>query len=190
MRNNPELKAYRYGIEKGKAAYDLSFNEFMPDFTVKFQQMVKRDRVDEKSWAGMLGVTIPLWFFQKQAFGVKEMRSELEMLKAEYAAKEKAVLFDVRDAYARVEANKKLIELYETSFLPQAEETLNASIKGYGSDKTDFLTLLDSRRMLVDFKLKHYNAILELRIAFADLERAIGASADVNQAKEVKDAKK
>jgi cobalt-zinc-cadmium efflux system outer membrane protein len=188
--NNPELKAYRYGIEKGKAAYDLSLNEFMPDFTVKFRQMFKRDGVDEKSWAGMLGATIPLWFFQKQAFGVKEMKAELEMLKAEYAAKEKAILFDVRDAYARVEANKKLVELYETSFLPQAEETLNASIKGYESDKADFLTSLDSRRMLVDFKLKHYNAILDLRIALADLERAIGAGTDLDQAKEVKNAKK
>ncbi|MDD5422014.1 MAG: TolC family protein [Candidatus Omnitrophica bacterium] len=188
--NNPELKAYRYGIERGKTAYDLSLNEFMPDFTLKYKQMVQGDKAVGDAWAGMLGVTVPLWFFQKQAFGVKEMKSELEMLKAEYAAKEKAVLFDVRDAYARVEANKKLVELYETAFLPQAEETLNASIKGYESDKTDFLTLLDSRRMLVDFKLKHYNAILDLRIAVADLERAIGASADSEKPKEVKNAKK
>lgn len=188
--NNPELKAYRYGIERGKVAYDLSLNEFMPDFTIKYKQMVQGDRAVGNSWAGTLGVTIPLWFFQKQAFGVKEMKLELEMLKAEYAAKEKTVLFDVRDAYARVEANKKLVELYETAFLPQAEETLNASMKGYESDKADFLTLLDSRRMLVDFKLKHYNAILDLRIALADLERAMGASADHDQLKEVKNAKR
>ena len=189
LQNNPELKAYRYGIEKGKAAYDLSLNEFMPDFKVKFQQEIKGGKAQEDSWAGMLGVTIPLWFFQKQAFGVKEMKSELEMLKAEYAAKEKTVLFDVRDAYARVEANKKLVELYETAFMPQAEETFNASMKGYESDKADFLTLLDSRRMLVDFKLRHYNAILDLRIGLADLERATGINADYDQLKEVKNAK-
>lgn len=188
--NNPELKAYRYGIERGKAAYDLSLNEFMPDFSLKYRQMVQGDKAVGNAWAGTLGVTVPLWFFQKQAFGVKEMKSELEMLKAEYAAKEKAVLFDVRDAYARVEANKKLVELYETAFLPQAEGTLSASMKGYESDKADFLTLLDSRRMLVDFKLKHYNAILDLRIALADLERAIGVNADPDRTKEVKNAKK
>ncbi|MDP3803934.1 MAG: TolC family protein, partial [Candidatus Omnitrophota bacterium] len=120
--NNPELKSYRYAIERGKAAYDLSLNEFMPDFVVKFKQMVKKDSVDEKAWAGMLGVTIPLWFFEKQAFGVKEMYSELEMLKAEYKTKENMVLFDVRDSYARAEANKKLVELYMTAFIPQAEQ--------------------------------------------------------------------
>jgi len=177
-RHNPELKAYRYGIERGQAAYDLSLNEFMPDFKVRFQQAIGRDRVNKKEWAGMLGATIPLWFFQKQAFGVKEMKSELEMLKAEYASKEKAVLFDVRDAYARVEANRKLVELYETAFLPQAKETLQASMRGYESNKTDFLTLLDSRRMLTDFELKHYDAILDVRIALADLERAMGVDFD------------
>ena len=183
-KNNPELKVYRYAIEKGKAAYDLAANEFMPDFTVKFKQMVKRDRVDENAWAGMLGVTIPVWFFQKQVFGVKEMKSELEMLKAEYKMKENMVLFDVRDAHARVEANMKVVELYETAFIPQANETVAAALRGYESGKADFLTLLDSQRMLIEFKLDHYNAILDLRVALADLERAVGV--DLENKKEVR----
>lgn len=172
--NNQELKAYRYAIDRGKAAYDLSLNEFMPDFTVKFKQMIVNDRIDEKAWAGMLGVTIPLWFFQKQAFGVKEMYSELEMLKAEYRMKENMVLYDIRDLHARVEANKKIVELYEMAFIPQADQTVGAAIKGYESGRLDFLTLLDSQRMLIEFKLDHYRAILDLRIALAELERSVG----------------
>jgi outer membrane protein TolC len=176
--DNPELKAYRYAIERGKAAYDLSLNEFMPDFNLRFKQMVKKGRVEENAWAGMLGVTIPLWFFQKQAFGVKEMKAELEMLEAEYKTKENMVLFDVRDSYARTQANKKLIELYLTSFIPQAEQTVAAALKGYETEKADFLTLLDSQRMLIEFKLEYYSAILELRMALADLERAVGIDVD------------
>jgi len=183
QQNNQELKAYRYAIERGKAAYDLSLNEFMPDFMVRFKQMVKRDRPDEKAWAGMLGVTIPLWFFEKQAFGVKEMKSELEMVKAEYRMKENSVLFDVRDSYARAEASKKTIELYETSFIPQADEAVKAARAAYESGRADFLTLLDSQRMLIDFKLDHYKTILEFRIALADLERSIGVDLDTLQGK-------
>lgn len=181
---NPELKAYRYGIERGKAAYDLSLNEFMPNFVVKFRQMTGADKADKRMWAGMLGVTVPLWFFQKQAFGVKEMKAELEMLKAEYRAKENMILFNIRDSYARVAANKKIVELYETAFLPQADETVKASLKGYSSGMTDFLTLLDSQRNLEDFKIDHYKAILELRIAIADLERSMGITLDELQEKE------
>ncbi|MDP3789315.1 MAG: TolC family protein [Candidatus Omnitrophota bacterium] len=171
---NPELRAYRYAIEKGKAAYDLSANELMPDFMIKFRQMMDEDH----QWAGMLGATIPLWFMEKQAFGIKEMKAELEMLKAEYRMKENMVLFDVRDSFARVDANKKIIELYETAFLPQASETVNAAMRGYESGKADFLTLLDSQRMLIEFKLDHYRAILDFRVALADLERSIGAELD------------
>jgi len=179
--HNPELKAYRYAVERGEAAYELSLNEYLPDFTVKFKQMVDEGRAEDGAWAGMVGVTIPLWFFQKQAFGVKEMKSELEMVKAEYRAKESAVLFDINDAYARAQANKKLIELYETAFLPQAEEAANVAIKGYQAEKSDFLTALDSQRALIGFKLDHYKAILDLWVALADLERAVGQDLDLSQ---------
>jgi outer membrane protein, heavy metal efflux system len=176
--NNPELKAYRYAVERGKAAYDLSLNEFMPDFTFRFKQMVDKGRAQDGAWAGMVGVTIPLWFFQKQAFGVKEMRFDLAMVKAEYRGKENSVLFEVNDAYARAVANKKLIELYETAFIPQAQEAVSVAIKGYESERSDFLTVLDSQRMLISFRLDHYKAILDLRIALADLERAVGIDVD------------
>jgi outer membrane protein, heavy metal efflux system len=176
--NNPELKAYQYALERGELAYDLSLNEYLPDFTVKFRQMVDQGRAQDDGWAGMVGVTIPLWFFQKQSFGVKEMKSDLEMVKAEYKAKENSVFFDLNDAFARAEANKKLVELYETAFLPQAEEAAKVSIKGYEAEQSDFLTVLNSQRMLINFKLDHYKAILELRIALADLERAVGKDLD------------
>lgn len=170
--SNPELKAYKYAIEKGKAAYGLSFNEFIPDVTIKFKQMMNGDH----EWAGMLGATVPLWFLEKQAFGVKEMKKELEMLEAEYTAAEKKVLFDIRDAYARADANKKLIALYETAFIPQADEAMKASIKGYEAEKADLFYVLDSQRTLLDFKIEHYKAILELRIAMADLEKYAGGT--------------
>lgn len=176
--NNPELKAYRYAVERGQAAYNLSLNEFLPDFNLRFRQMVDRGRLEGGAWAGMVGVTIPLWFFEKQSFGVKEMKSDLEMVKAEYKAKENAVLFDVNDAYARAVANKKLVELYETAFIPQANEAASAAIKGYEAGQSDILTVLDSQRMLINFKLDHTKAILDLRIALADLERTVGTDVD------------
>jgi cobalt-zinc-cadmium efflux system outer membrane protein len=176
--NNPELKAYQYAVERGEAAYDLSINEFLPDFNIRFKQMVERDHLQSGSWAGMVGVTIPLWFFEKQSFGVKEMKSDLEMVKAEYKGKENSILFDVNDAYARAVANKKLVELYETAFIPQAQEAVSVAIKGYESEKSDFLTVLDSQQMLINFKLDHYKAILELRVALADLERVVGTNVE------------
>lgn len=179
--NNPELKAYRYGIERGEAALHLSINEFAPDLMIQFRQMVQRGNLQGGMWAGNLGVTIPLWFFQKQAFGVKEMKAELESLKAEYQAKENMVIFDIRDSYARAEANMKVADSYRTSFIPQAEQTVNAALKSYESGKGDFLFLLDSQRMLTEFKLDRYKAAIEFNIARADLEKAVGGDLDIQK---------
>ncbi|MDD5021996.1 MAG: TolC family protein, partial [Endomicrobiaceae bacterium] len=118
--------------------------------------------------------TLPLWFFKKQAFGVKEMESNLEMLQAEYKGKENSILFEINDAYARVTANEKLIKLYETAFIPQAQEAVNIAIKGYSYNKSDFLSVLDSQRMLLSFKLDYLNAILQFNIAVYDIEKLIG----------------
>ena len=172
--NNQELKAYGYAVERGKAAYDLSINEYLPDFMLRFKQEVAKGRSVNGSWAGMVGVTIPFWFFEKQAFGVKEMKADLNMLKAEYKGKENSVLFDVTEAYARAAAAKKLIELYETSFIPQTESAFNAASKSYETQGNDFLSALDSRRMLLSFKIDYYKTILDFRMALADLERVVG----------------
>ena len=171
---NPELAAYRYGIERGDAALKLSVNEFMPDFMVQFKQMVAHGDLQGGMWAGTLGITLPLWFLQKQVFGVKEMKSELDMVKAEAQMKQNMVLLEVRDAYARAESNYKIAELYKSSFIPQAEATEHATIKGYESGKEDFLNLLDSQRTLIEFKLDRYKAIMELQISLAELEKAVG----------------
>jgi len=173
--DNPELKVYQYAVERGQSSYKLSYNEYLPDFSVKFKQMLSNGSLESDEWSGMIGVTVPLWFFTKQAFGVKEMQSELEMLKAEYTGKENSILFEINDAYARASANKKLIQLYETTFIPQAKEAVNVSIKAYASNKSDFLTVLDSQRMLINFKLEYLNVILQFRTALADIERLVGS---------------
>ena len=172
--HNPELEAYRYAVERGEAALALSVNEFMPDLMVKFRQMVQHGDLQGGMWAGTLGVTIPLWFFQKQAFGVKEMRRELEGVKAERRMKEQMVAFDVRNSLARAAANWKVLRLYERAFIPQAEETVQAALKAYEAGKGDFLNLLDSQRMLTDFRNERAKAEMELAEAVADLERSIG----------------
>lgn len=170
--NRPELLSFRYAIAKSKTSYSLSKQEYLPDFMVKYERQVTRG--DVGPWRGMLGLTFPLWFWGKQNYGVKQMRAELEMAEAEFKTMENLILFEVKEAHARSESLTKLIQTYETSFMPQAEQALKASLIGYESNKVDFLNLLDSQRMLLEIKLDYYRALIDLQIAQADLERAVG----------------
>ncbi|MBI5143981.1 MAG: TolC family protein [Candidatus Omnitrophica bacterium] len=168
----PQLRAFRYAVEKGKAQYLLAWNEFLPDLSGRYEQMIVNGRGDK--WAGMLGVSVPIWFWEKQSFGVAQMKKELDMFKAEYKTMENMALFEVKEAYAKVEARKKLVEQFETSFIPQAEQALKASLIGYEANQIDFLNLLDSQRMLLDIKIDYYDTLVELEMAKAELEKAVG----------------
>ena len=160
--------------ETAAAALALSANEFMPDLMVKFSQMVKRGDLQGGMWAGSLGVTIPLWFIQKQAFGVREMKLELDEVRAERRMKEQSVALDIRDSLARATANWKLLRLYDGAFIPQAEEMVRAALKSYEAGAGDFLNLLDSQRTLIEFRNERARASMGLSAAVADLERAAG----------------
>lgn len=170
--HRPRLKAFQYAVAKGRTAYLLAWNEFLPDLSGRYEQMIVDGTGDK--WAGMVGVSVPVWLWAKQAFGVSQMKSELDMTRAEYKTMENMVLFDVKEAHAKVESYKKLVETYETSFVPQAEAALKSSLIGYEANQIDFLNLLDSQRMLLEIKVDYYNTIVDLETAKAELEKAVG----------------
>ncbi|MDD5449819.1 MAG: TolC family protein [Candidatus Omnitrophica bacterium] len=172
LENRPELKASRFAVERAKNIYSLAKQEYLPDFMVRYERMTRDGHFTD--WAGMVGVTLPVWFWQKENFNVKQMKKELAAMEAEYRNEENMALFEIKEGFSRVEAYKRLVILYKTSFLPQAEQSLKSSSIGYESNKVDFLNLLDSQRMLLEFKLDYYRNLVELEIALADLERGVG----------------
>jgi outer membrane protein TolC len=122
----------------------------------------------------MIGFTFPLWFWEKQNSFVKEARANVGVVKAEYQAQENMVLFEVRSSYARFDAAKKLVKIYETGVLPQAQSALETARRGYETDLLSFLDLLDSQRTLREFQMEYFESLANLEIALADLERSVG----------------
>jgi outer membrane protein TolC len=171
--SRPELKSFKEFVKKSKVDLSLAEQEYLPNFMVKYKREEKNGSAG--AWAGMLGVSIPLWFFDKQDSFVKEAKANVEVAKAEYQATENMVLFESRSAYAKFEAAKKLIKIYETGVLPQAQAALETARLSYQADKIDLLQLLDSQRTLRDFQIEYFEALANSEIALADLERAVGA---------------
>ncbi len=170
--NRSELKAFGFAVERAKKTYTLAKEGFLPDFMVKYERMERDNKLTD--WAGMVGITLPIWFWQKQNFNVKEMRRELKAMEAEFKNRENMVLLEVKEAFAGFEALKKLAVLFKTTYLPQAEQVLKSSSIGYEANQIDFLNLLDSQRMFLEFKLDYYKTLIDLEVRVAELERAVG----------------
>ena len=146
----------------------------MPDFMLKYKREEKDGRFPSGSWAGSVGFTIPLWFWDKQNSFVREAKADLEQARAQYKAEENAVVFESRSAYAKFEAAKKLVKIYETGVLPQAQAAVENAQKSYASKSIDFLDLLDTLRSEREFQMEYFEALANLEIALADLERSAG----------------
>jgi len=172
--SRPELKSFMKMVMKSKVDYDLAKQEYMPDIMLKFRQEEEDGSLG--NWAGMIGVTVPLWFWDKQYSFVKEAKARLEESRSEYQAALNMVTYEVEAALAMVEAQERLAKLYDTSFIPQAEAAFKAASISFESGRNDFLNLLDAERMLLEFKLDYANVLVDLEIAYADLERAVGIS--------------
>jgi outer membrane protein TolC len=169
--SRPELRSFQEMVRKSEIDYSLAKQEYLPDFMLKYK---KDDNGDSGSWAGMIGVNIPLWFWEKQDSFVKEARANVGVVKAEYLAQENMVLFEVKSSYAKFDAAKKLVKLYDTGVLPQVTAALETARRGYETDTLSFLDLLDSLRTLREFQIEYFESLANLEIALADLERSVG----------------
>jgi outer membrane protein TolC len=168
----PELKSYQATLKQAEINYSLAKQEYLPELMFKYARREKDGEMGE--WTGMFGASFPLWFWDKQAPMVDEAKKEKEAMQAMYQDFENMALYEAEAALAKVESGEKLAKLYETSFLPQAEAAYKATSSGFEAGRNNFLDLLDSERMLLEFKLDYAMALVDLEIAYAELERAVG----------------
>ncbi|MDD5686635.1 MAG: TolC family protein [Elusimicrobia bacterium] len=172
IENNIEIKQQNASVSKSKWAKKMSMAEFLPDFDLTYRN--RKMMTGEKNQDFMVGFTVPLWFW-KPALGVKEMSDELKMADSEKKGTELMTVYQAKDFYVKLKTAERLIELYRSSVLPQAEQLLRITESSYRSDKDDFLNLLDSVRTLLDFRLEYYKYIAEYYQNLAVLEKIIGS---------------
>ena len=174
LQNRPELTAFMKETTRSETAIALAQKQFYPDFNVmveRFQNFGARD-----GFGGMVAVTLPFSFWTKPKYdaGVREARANLEGAKAAYQALGNQVAFELKDLLVKIEAAEKLILLYKTTVLPQAQQTLDSARIAYQNAKVEFLTLLDAERAIRDFQLEYYRVLTALGQHNAELERAVG----------------
>ncbi len=174
--SRPQLKTVRAQIEKGKAGRLLAQKESYPDFNVSFEYM-QRDKAMGSDGSDMysLGVTfnLPIQKARRQAM-VAESTSEVSMGDAELAAVRNTISSGINDLLAQMERRRKLVDLYTTGIIPQAEQSLESAVIGYRVNKVDFLTLLDNRVTLFNYEREYYDSMADYQMKLAQLEALVG----------------
>ena len=171
--HQPELIIFSYAIERNKFAKSLAKKSFFPDLMAGIvQRGITAGTIGP--WDLMLSFTLPLWFWTKQRYAVKEAIANLEEAEAAYKAMQNKAFSAVKDLAAKIEIAKNKIRLYTTSLIPILESSIASSLAAFRSGKGDFMALLDSQRMLIETKMNYYQALVDYNMNLADLERNVG----------------
>jgi cobalt-zinc-cadmium efflux system outer membrane protein len=169
----PQLIATQESSKAAGAQHAASKMDYFPDLmlTVKQQDMVS----GTDTWEIMFSAELPLWSIFKENEKLEETRAKLEAARAAVQDATNETRLAVQSAYTDYDTARRTLELYETSVLPQAELSLESARVAYENDTRDFLSLLDSERSLLRFKLEYAKAQSDYEKSVAELEMTVGA---------------
>ncbi|MFA6472081.1 MAG: TolC family protein [Candidatus Latescibacterota bacterium] len=179
LEKRPELQAMDYNIRMRKAELAVSRKERMPDFMVR---LMYKDMTMSGSdyWSTMFGFTIPesFWSKGKVRSKIEEGSINIRKAQAEFGNMKNEVFLQVHEAYENVEANRKSINYYRNSLIPQAEQTLLAVTDGYRAGTGDFMAVIDAARMLLQIRKDCETAVSDYMESQASLEQAVGLDSE------------
>jgi len=195
--DNPALKRLRHQIERDEHAVELAKLAYWPDFTLGFEWMYMEPRdafrpppnpmtgqrpvvstMSEEgtdNWAITFGFSLPIWFDKIKA-GINEARHRLLATRQEYTAAQNRIEFQIEDALERVRSQRDLAALFDSTIIPQAQQTYQVSQASYIAGASDFLYVIDNWRKWLVFTIQYHRSLGELERSVADLEEAIGLS--------------
>ncbi len=168
----PDVNAANSRVAGGESMLTLARREYLPDFVVRADYMHKAALLPE--WEVGLGIKVPLYFATKQRAGVDEAAAALAAARSTRDNTALATQARIRDLYARAQAAERLIALYHSTVIPQAHLALDSATSAYTVNKVDFLTLLNSFTVMLEYEMRYHEELSNFQKAVAELEAVVG----------------
>ena len=170
--HSPELRSAALGVASSETGVSLARREYFPDFVVRADYMQKSALLPE--WEVGIGVKVPLYLATKQRAGVEEAAALLAQARAASETTEVDVAARIKDLYARAQASERLIALYRSTVIPQAQLATESATAAYEVAKVDFTTLLNSFTVMLEYEMRYHEELAEFQKAVAELEAVVG----------------
>lgn len=175
---SPLLAAWNTVLKRSGQQVDLALRDRYPDFSVGLAYTQRNDLQNGMRGydflSAMVNIRLPLYHGKKQDQKVQQQRLNRSSVEYRYQNVEQTLEQQLQQSLTEAQKNRRLIALYETGIIPQAEESLESSLAGYQNGQVDFLSLLDSELTLFQFRLDHHRFLADYHKAVAELEALTG----------------
>jgi outer membrane protein, heavy metal efflux system len=181
--HRPVLEQIRLTKERYQVSRKLAQRDYYPNFNVGFKYGQRDDgrvggngafqnRPDFVS--AFVGVNIPIWHKTKQSRKVAEQAYKVDVAQEAYNKARNQIFLGIKTLMDQEAKSAETLTLIKTAILPQARQSLESALAGYGVDKVDFLTLLNNQVTLLDWEIKYHRELADYEKTLAELEQTVG----------------
>ena len=171
----PMLRAGTAEVEAAEAQARLADRERWPDPQVGVQYATRGTPMGvERMGSLMVGATIPLWARARQHRMREEAGAMRTMAEADVAAMRAETRGRVAEAHTAIASSRRLVALYRSAVLPQAEAAAQSALAAYRAGAVDFMTVVENRmtvntyrQQLVALEVTELAAWVELEMLLA-----------------------
>lgn len=178
--NSPKLRAIAHEIEKNRRVTELAKKSYYPDITLGLTYIVTGQAMNpsmaesgDDPILASISLNLPVWRDKYDA----EVRQAVAMRLASAGKRtnaENELIYQIENTLYNYRDAVRKISLYRDSLIPKAQQSLEVSLSGYQTSKVNFLDLIDTERILLEFELAHQRAITNKAQQMAHLEMLMG----------------
>ena len=171
--DSPRVRAEQKMVDARAVGINRSLKDFRPDFGVNLQWQHTGSNFPDYYMA-TVEVKIPIYYARKQRYALEESYSKLREAKQNYQAAQQQSIYQVKDQYLSIQSSARILNLYKTTLIPQAQLTVDSSASAYQVGTIDFLTLLTNLTNLISLDRQYYDELARHEEAIARLEPIVG----------------
>ena len=171
--DSPRVRAEQKMVDARAVSINRSLKDFRPDFGVNLEWDHTGGNFPEHYMA-TVEVKIPIYYARKQRYALEESYSKLREAKQNYQAAQQQSIYQVKDQYLSIQSSERILNLYKTTLIPQAQLTVDSSASAYEVGSIDFLTLLTNLTNLISLDRQYYDELARHEEAIARLEPIVG----------------
>lgn len=181
MKHRPEIHAHTYRVEQAKSEVTLARSEFFPTVSLlgNYTRYGDEPRVsgsqykDRENWYVMALAHWNLWEWGKSMHRVEASKSRENQSNDTLSHLKDQIVLEVKNAYLMVREAERQIEVTRKA-IDQAEENYRITVERFREQVATSTDVLDAQTLLTRARSDYANALGDLNINRATLERALG----------------
>lgn len=169
LKQRPDFMAAQQGVTAAQSLYQLAKANGKRDLSTT---LLYSHTAGISSASFSVGIELPVW--NRNQGEIARSRYAITQSQEAKTAVEETVMTDVATAYETVETGHRVIQLYQSGYLKQSQESRDISEYAYKRGAASLLDYLDAERSYRSTELAYRQSLAAYMLALEQLREAVG----------------